>query len=125
MASSRFPIRFTGANRYMALLGIRPASSSVVVDDDGRARAPGLGLLASLPSRSVRHVAEDHNRVMGWGAHGWRGRWLVNGSSSGSCASGSTPARGPCPRHPDQGPVVRVSVEDPAALVAASDSSPS
>ncbi len=21
--------------------------------------------------------------MLGWGAHGWRGRWLVNGSSSG------------------------------------------
>ncbi len=36
-----------------------------------------------VPRANVRAVARDNSRVLGWGAHGWRGKWLVNGSSSG------------------------------------------
>jgi hypothetical protein len=43
----------------------------------------GLAFHASLPFGTVVEVAPYDGRVWGWGVHGWRGRWLVNGSSHG------------------------------------------
>ena len=38
---------------------------------------------AEVPRDSIAEVAAAPGPVMAWGAHGWRGRWLVNGSSRG------------------------------------------
>ena len=43
----------------------------------------GLAFRASLPLGTVVEAAPYDGRVWGWGVHGWRGRWLVNGSSHG------------------------------------------
>lgn len=43
----------------------------------------GLAFRASLALGTVVEVAPYDGRVWGWGVHGWRGRWLVNGSSHG------------------------------------------
>jgi hypothetical protein len=55
------------------------------VDVDGAGLNVRLGWLfrATIPRSAV--VSGDHHADMfgGWGAHGWRGRWLVNGSSKG------------------------------------------
>ena len=83
MAATRFPIRFTGANQAMVVLGITPAGSFVDVLDDRVVVRMGWAFHAVIPRASIVSVAEDHERVMGWGAHGWKGVWLVNGSSSG------------------------------------------
>jgi hypothetical protein len=37
---------------------------------------------ATVPIAAIRGASADHRRVWGWGAHGWRGEWLINGSSS-------------------------------------------
>jgi hypothetical protein len=68
----------------------------------------------------VRHVGPDDRPVRAWGAHGWRGRWLVNASSQGIVRLDlDPPARATClvlrPRVRD----LRVSVDDPDGLVAA------
>jgi hypothetical protein len=69
---------------------------------------------------NVRDARPDHGRVTGWGVHGWRGRWLVNGSSSGLVGVDLNP-----PARARVGPVpvtvreLRVSVDDPDGLVAA------
>lgn len=43
----------------------------------------GLAFRASVPLGTVVEAARYDGRVWGWGVHGWRGRWLVNGSSRG------------------------------------------
>jgi hypothetical protein len=56
-----------------------------VVELEGTTIRVRLGWLfkASIPRAAV--VTAQHHADMsgGWGAHGWRGRWLVNGSSAG------------------------------------------
>src|SRR5450756_1498410 len=61
----------------------RPAWSGVWVDRDAVRVQMGWGFRARIPRESVRAVARDSAAVTGWGVHGWRGRWLVNGSSAG------------------------------------------
>ena len=117
---ARFPIRFTGANRAMVLLGVVPEHCRVEVDDgELRVRMAWLFSL-DVPRVNVRSVAREEGRVWGWGAHGWRGKWLVNGSSSGLVRIElDPPGRG---RVSGVGVEVRelvVSVEDPDGLIAA------
>ena len=117
---ARFPIRFTGANRAMVLLGVDPDHCRVEVDD-GEVRVR-MGWLFSLdaPRVDVRSAAPDPGRVWGWGAHGWRGKWLVNGSSSGLVrVELDPPGRGRVAGVGVEVRTLRVSVEDPAGLVAA------
>lgn len=38
---------------------------------------------ASIPRSAVASGHHHADVYGGWGAHGWRGRWLVNGSSKG------------------------------------------
>ncbi len=79
---TRFPVRFTGANKAMVVLGAtrRPTSTSPTASCRCGSRSG-----SERPCRSsIRAVALDgYQRVWGWGAHGWRGEWLINGSSSG------------------------------------------
>ena len=78
----RFPIRFTGGNQAMVALGIFPSRCFVDVGTDSLRVQMTWAFSATVPRASVRSAAPD-SPVMGWGVHGWRGSWLVNGSSSG------------------------------------------
>jgi hypothetical protein len=63
-----------------------PRQSSVVVGDDEVRVKLGLGGWAfsgRIPRRAITDVRRVERPVWAWGAHGWRGRWLVNGSSRG------------------------------------------
>lgn len=58
--------------------------------------------------------------VYGWGAHGWRGGWLVNGSSKGIVVLHIEPAaRGRVLGFPVKLRELAISMETPEALVAA------
>ena len=118
MATLRFPIRFTGANHAMRVLGLSPSRSWVEVDDETLRVRMGWAFRLDVPRPHVRDVRLDDRRVTGWGVHGWRGKWLVNGSSAGVVRIELEP-----PRRARTGPVpisvreLRVSVEDPEGLV--------
>jgi hypothetical protein len=118
MAARRFPIRFTGLNRTMGVLGLSPSRSWVEVDDDVLRVRMGWAFRLDAPREHIRDVRPDDDRVWSWGVHGWRGRWLVNGSSSGLVRIDFNP-----PVRARMGPVpltvreLRVSVEDPAGVV--------
>ena len=43
----------------------------------------GAGFRADVPRSSIRAAAPETLRVAGRGAHGWKGRWLVNTSGMG------------------------------------------
>lgn len=65
------------------LLGLGPATSGVWVGRDSIRVKMGWGFRAEIGCRAVREIGPDDGPVRGWGVHGWRGRWLVNGSSAG------------------------------------------
>jgi hypothetical protein len=120
VAAQRFPIRFTGLNRLMFVLGLTRSRSWVEVDDERLRARMGWAFNLDAPLASVRAARQGAERVWGWGVHGWRGRWLVNGSSSGLVRIAlDPPARarlGPVPLRVRE---LRVSLEDPEGLVGA------
>jgi hypothetical protein len=63
--------------------GLGPGRSGVWVGRDSVRVRMGWGFRAEIPRRAVRVIRPDTAAVTGWGVHGWRGQWLVNGSSSG------------------------------------------
>jgi hypothetical protein len=80
----RFEIHYSKWNgRLLGLLGLGPRFSSVVLDEANLHVRMGWGFRASIPLDAVRDVAASARPFVGWGVHGWRGRWLVNGSSQG------------------------------------------
>lgn len=120
MTAERFPIRFTGANKAMRYLGLTPSTSDVRLDGDFVHVRMGWAFAVSFPRSAVRSAAPDHGPVTGWGVHGWRGSWLVNGSSGGLVRIElSPPARARLIVFSVKLRVLRVSVEDPSGLVAA------
>ena len=120
-ATRRLPIRFTGVLRYMWLAGVRPSRSWVEVTPGRVEVRLGWGFRLDAPRASVRSAAHDDRPVRAWGAHGWRGRWLVNGSSQGVVRLDLDPPARARVLGLLRPPVreLRVSVQDPDALVAA------
>lgn len=117
--SQVFPIRQHPAMRgVMTLLGGR--HGAVEVDDDAVTVRYGAGFHAVVPRSAIATVSRYEGRVLSWGVHGWRGRWLVNGSSEGVVILGIEPRQ---PARVLGWPVrlreLAVSVEDPDGLVAA------
>jgi hypothetical protein len=120
MAATRFPIRFTGLSRAMTLLGLGPGRSGIEVDEQMLRVRMGWGFHLDAPLVTVRDARLDDRRVWNWGVHGWRGRWLVNGSSSGIVRIDlDPPRRARTLGIPISVRELRVSVEDPRGLVAA------
>jgi hypothetical protein len=82
----RFPIRFNSFNDilFRGLL-ISPSSSSVDLDDDSLGVRLGWAFSARIPRRLVAKAGLGQPPALRLtaGAHGWGGRWLVNGSADG------------------------------------------
>jgi hypothetical protein len=114
---TRFRIRYTGVNHAMAVLGLTPGNSHVDVFEDRVEVRMGWAFRATIERSSIQSVSDDHESVTGWGAHGWRGVWLVNGSSSGIVRVELEPSgRARVCGFPVELRVLRVSVEDPAGI---------
>ncbi len=60
-----------------------PKHSEVRIADDVLHVKFGWGFRTAVPLSSITKAEQNHDRVYSWGAHGSRGRWLVNGSSKG------------------------------------------
>jgi hypothetical protein len=115
-----FPIRFTGANKAMAVLGMSPRNSGVQVGDDRVEIRMAWAFRVAFDRSNVAAATPDTARVWGWGVHGWRGSYLVNGSSSGIVRIDlASPVTGRLLGIPVKVRTVRVSVDDPAALIEA------
>ena len=115
----RFPIRFTGLNKAMVVLGLLPSWSWVAVDDVELRVQMSYAFRLAVPRSSIRSAVPDDRRVWCWGVHGWRGVWLVNGSSHGIVRIDIDPAaRGRVLGWPVRVRTLLVAVEDPSALVA-------
>jgi hypothetical protein len=82
--SSRYEIRVDPAfHALFAALGAGRHRDVVVVSTDGLAVQLGWLFRAHLPWEAVTGARHHADMIGGWGAHGWAGRWLVNGSSKG------------------------------------------
>lgn len=121
----RFPVRFTGANRAMGVLGIDRATARVAIDEAQLHVHMGWAFELHVPLADVHAATLDHDRVTGWGVHGWRGQWLVNGSSSGIVRLElDPPARARTLCFTVEVRVLRVSVDDPDGLLDAVGATP-
>jgi hypothetical protein len=65
------------------LVRMGPTRSGVWVSPESVRVSMGQGFRATIPRGSVGGIRRDSGAVTGWGVHGRRGQWLVNGSSSG------------------------------------------
>jgi len=117
-APRRFTISFTGFNKAMVVLGLRPANSYVAVGQHEVTVRMGWAFETTVPRSSIVSVDHDHDRVLGWGAHGWKGVWLVNGSSTGIVRIElDTGHHGRMAIFSIKPHCLRVSVEEPDALI--------
>lgn len=118
--ATRFPILFTGANRSMSMVGLTPPSSWVDVSDTDVEIRMGWAFHLRAPRTAIASVAADDGTVGGWGVHGWRGRWLVNGSSRNLVRIEWDPAvRARTAGFPIRVSTLRVSMVDPDGLIGA------
>lgn len=80
----RFPIRFERWYELLSRALLIPPSASYVAIDGGRVTAKmAWAFDTSFPRSAVAAAAPFHGRPASRGVHGWRGRWLVNGSGEG------------------------------------------
>jgi len=82
----RYPIRCSPGNRLLfRLLLILPSASYVELGDDTLTVRLGWAFRARIPRRLVTRAGPGRRpRIpLTAGAHGWAGKWLVNGSPDG------------------------------------------
>lgn len=120
MNGIRFAVRYHRVNAVlMSALGLGPSRSEVVVGADAVRVRMGWAFSSEI-DRTAISASPDGRRVWGWGVHGWRGRWLVNGSSAGIVRLDVSPAgRARVCGISVSLTELRVSVDDPDALLAA------
>ena len=79
----------------------------------------GLSWRAEIPRGSIRTAAHDPLKTISVGAHGWRGEWLVNTSTTGLVVLTIDPeARGRCLGYPVRLRTLHLSLADPDAFLA-------
>jgi hypothetical protein len=84
VSDTYFAISYSPAlTTIFRLFRMGPNRSGVWVGPESVRVTMGWGFRATIPRGSVRAISRDTGAVSGWGVHGWRGQWLVNGSSSG------------------------------------------
>jgi len=120
MAGSRsFPLSYNRLTRAL-VAPLAGRHGRVDVDDSHVEVHVGAVFRASIPRSSIRTAAPWTGRVTGYGAHGWRGTWLVNGSGRGLVALTLQPdGRGWVTGVPVRLRELRLSLEDPEGFLAA------
>lgn len=79
----RTPISYGAITPLLYVTGMPQRWAWVAVDDDVRVRM-SWGFRADIPRTAVVGArAWKGRRPLSIGVHGWRGRWLVNGSRKG------------------------------------------
>ena len=117
---TRIPIRFGRLGWTLLLAGCTPSSSYLELDEDRLRVRMGYAFRSDVPLLSVRSAARAPDSPLSIGVHGWRGRWIVNGAASPMVAISIDPdAHARMLGFPVKLRELRVSVDDPDALVAA------
>jgi hypothetical protein len=63
------------------LVGLGPKQAELRTDGDRLRVKMGWAFSTEIPLSSITNAALSADTVMSKGVHGWKGRWLVNGSS--------------------------------------------
>jgi hypothetical protein len=79
----RFAIRYGAFGPLLVVIGLGPAASHVDLTEDTLVVTMGWGFRATVSRFAVQGARLSQGPVTGIGIHGWRGRWLVNGATSG------------------------------------------
>lgn len=104
----------------LGLFGSGRRFSRVAVGENDLDVQLGLAFRGIVPRSSIGAAKRWRGPVYGWGAHGWRGRWLVNGSSKGIVVlTLEPPAKGRVLGFPVLVRELAMSMEDPGGLCAA------
>jgi hypothetical protein len=117
----RFEFRYDGLSTFMlTVLRLGPKHSYLEVSDDTLSVRLGWGFRAKVPRSSIRSAALSSSHPISRGAHGWNGRWLVNGSGKDLVIIAIDPkARGYSVGFPVKLRQLTVSVESPDELIEA------
>jgi hypothetical protein len=117
----RYEFRYDGPSRVLlTVLGLGRRFSSMDVDDSTLRVRMGWGFRATIPRSAITSVAPDQRRPISRGAHGWRGRWLVNGAGRGLVTITIDPhVRGWCVGVPLRLRELTVSAAAPTELIGA------
>ena len=120
-APQRFPIQFDDWYRVLSTALLLPPSSAYVeVDGNDVHVRMGWAFRSRFSRSAIAAAAENHDRPLSRGVHGFAGRWLVNGSGHGLLAIDLTPwQRGYVMGFPVRLRRLMVSVVEPAALATA------
>jgi hypothetical protein len=117
----KYGIRFdTLGAAVMTPLGAGRKHSSITVDDTRVEVRLGWAFTGTIPRSSITSVARRDGSVISRGAHGWSGRWLVNGAGNGLVVvTIDPPAHARVAGVPVRLRELTVSADDPDQLVAA------
>ena len=120
MASQTFAIRYGISRPLLSIFGAGPAFSRVELDAEHLRVRMGPSFRADIPLGSIRSITPLRGLPGGIGVHGWRGRWLVNGSIRGIVTIEiDPPVRARMLGVPVKLKTLQVSVEEPDALISA------
>jgi hypothetical protein len=115
-----FAFRYGKLRPLLAALGMGPGLSHVELDGDTLRVRMGWAFRAVIPVSHITAVQQRSGPVGGIGVHGWRGRWLVNGTTTGLVAiTIDSGVRAWATGIPVQLRELTLSLEDPDAFVAA------
>jgi hypothetical protein len=84
VSERRFEFSYSPTVKWLfLLLGMGPSQSGIIVDEETIRVRMGWAFRSAIPRASLRSISPDVAPMGGWGVHGWRSQWLVNGSSTG------------------------------------------
>lgn len=120
MPAGRFAISYSKVLLPLFLvMGMGSHQSGVEVGSDLVRVHMGWAFSTEIPRRAIGAALPDHGLVLGWGVHGFGGRWLVNGSSRGLVRLHiDPPARARVLGVPVRLHTLRLSLEEPDAFIA-------
>ena len=118
--TTRIAVRFGRLKPVLMAIGLTPGRCYLDVEEESVLVRMSWTFHADVPRSSIRSVRRVENPFPGsFGAHGWRGQWLVNGASGPLVALElEPPVRARVARIPVRVRELVVSVDDPDEVVA-------
>jgi len=118
--SQIFSIYYGAWRPLLVALALGPGLSGVELGAEELHVKMGWDFRARVPRRAITGARAESGRVGGVGVHGWRGRWLVNGSMERIVSIDIEPeARALATGLPVHVHYLALSLEDPDGFLAA------